>query len=132
MLTMYIHLTRWFWICALFNLVGQVCCLLLYNMVLLTDTHPFFCSASNSLWHSIQLYVIVCWIEYQFDQYPLLNSYLMFFLALQTLDRVVCSTFRYRKAVQLFELTLDHTSSSLNEMWEPTLVNLGHALRKLK
>ncbi|ONL95779.1 Anaphase-promoting complex subunit 6 [Zea mays] len=38
----------------------------------------------------------------------------------------------YRKAVQLFELTLDHTSSSLNEMWEPTLVNLGHALRKLK
>ncbi|RLN19744.1 anaphase-promoting complex subunit 6 [Panicum miliaceum] len=38
----------------------------------------------------------------------------------------------FRKAVQLFELTLDHTSSSLNEMWEPTLVNLGHALRKLK
>jgi len=38
----------------------------------------------------------------------------------------------YRKAVQLFELTLKHTSSSLNEMWEPTLVNLGHALRKLK
>jgi hypothetical protein len=39
---------------------------------------------------------------------------------------------RYQKAVQWFELTLDHTSSSLNEMWEPTLVNLGHALRKLK
>ncbi|GJN08530.1 hypothetical protein PR202_ga26464 [Eleusine coracana subsp. coracana] len=38
----------------------------------------------------------------------------------------------YQKAVQWFELTLDHTSSSLNEMWEPTLVNLGHALRKLK
>lgn len=40
--------------------------------------------------------------------------------------------FRYQKAVQWFELTLEHTSSSLNEMWEPTLVNLGHALRKLK
>ncbi|CAN6301624.1 unnamed protein product [Urochloa humidicola] len=38
----------------------------------------------------------------------------------------------YQKAVQLFELTLGHTSSTLNEMWEPTLVNLGHALRKLK
>ncbi|PNT77785.1 hypothetical protein BRADI_1g68757v3 [Brachypodium distachyon] len=38
----------------------------------------------------------------------------------------------YQNAVQWFELTLDHTSSSLNEMWEPTLVNLGHALRKLK
>uniref|UniRef100_A0A0D9VRN4 Uncharacterized protein n=1 Tax=Leersia perrieri TaxID=77586 RepID=A0A0D9VRN4_9ORYZ len=38
----------------------------------------------------------------------------------------------YQKAVQWFELTLEHTSSSLNEMWEPTLVNLGHALRKLK
>ncbi|XP_062213504.1 anaphase-promoting complex subunit 6-like isoform X3 [Phragmites australis] len=38
----------------------------------------------------------------------------------------------YQKAVQWFELTLDHTSSALNEMWEPTLVNLGHALRKLK
>jgi anaphase-promoting complex subunit 6 len=39
---------------------------------------------------------------------------------------------KYQKAVQWFELTLDHTSSSLNEMWEPALVNLGHALRKLK
>uniref|UniRef100_A0A0E0NS52 Uncharacterized protein n=1 Tax=Oryza rufipogon TaxID=4529 RepID=A0A0E0NS52_ORYRU len=27
----------------------------------------------------------------------------------------------YQKAVQWFELTLEHTSSSLNEMWEPTL-----------
>ncbi|KAM0835883.1 hypothetical protein ACQ4PT_062656 [Festuca glaucescens] len=38
----------------------------------------------------------------------------------------------YQNAVQWFELTLEHTSSSVNEMWEPTLVNLGHALRKLK
>ncbi|KAE8789356.1 anaphase-promoting complex subunit 6 [Hordeum vulgare] len=38
----------------------------------------------------------------------------------------------YQNAVQWFELTLTHTSSSSNEMWEPTMVNLGHALRKLK
>lgn len=29
-------------------------------------------------------------------------------------------------------MTLDCVSSSLSEMWEPTLVNLAHALRKLK
>ncbi|URE47480.1 Tetratricopeptide repeat [Musa troglodytarum] len=39
---------------------------------------------------------------------------------------------RYQKAVQWFEMTLDCVSSSLSEMWEPTLVNLAHALRKLK
>ncbi|XP_072974279.1 anaphase-promoting complex subunit 6 [Typha angustifolia] len=38
----------------------------------------------------------------------------------------------YQKAIQWFEMTLDHIASSLSEMWEPTLVNLGHSLRKLK
>ncbi|KAG6478699.1 hypothetical protein ZIOFF_062143 [Zingiber officinale] len=38
----------------------------------------------------------------------------------------------YQKAVQWFEMTLDCVPSSLSEMWEPTLVNLAHALRKLK
>ncbi|XP_065018940.1 anaphase-promoting complex subunit 6-like isoform X1 [Musa acuminata AAA Group] len=38
----------------------------------------------------------------------------------------------YQKGVQWFEMTLDCVSSSLSEMWEPTLVNLAHALRKLK
>lgn len=38
----------------------------------------------------------------------------------------------YKKAVWWFEQTLSHVSSSLSEMWEPTLVNLAHALRKLK
>nr|CAD1837361.1 unnamed protein product [Ananas comosus var. bracteatus] len=32
----------------------------------------------------------------------------------------------------IFEVTLDYIATSLSEMWEPTLVNLGHALRKLK
>ncbi|URE36288.1 Tetratricopeptide repeat [Musa troglodytarum] len=35
----------------------------------------------------------------------------------------------YQKAVQWFEMTLDCVSSSLSEMWEPTLVNLAHALK---
>ncbi|XP_039126591.1 anaphase-promoting complex subunit 6 [Dioscorea cayenensis subsp. rotundata] len=38
----------------------------------------------------------------------------------------------YPKAVQWFEKTLARVASSLNEMWEPTLVNLAHAQRKLK
>lgn len=38
----------------------------------------------------------------------------------------------YKRAVWWFEKTLLHIASSLSEMWEPTLVNLGHALRKLK
>ncbi|XP_073103970.1 anaphase-promoting complex subunit 6 isoform X2 [Elaeis guineensis] len=38
----------------------------------------------------------------------------------------------YQKAVQWFEMTLDHVACSLSEMWEPTLVNLAHAQRKLK
>lgn len=40
--------------------------------------------------------------------------------------------FRYKKAVWWFEKTLAHVPSSLSEMWEPTVVNLAHALRKLK
>ncbi|PKU79234.1 anaphase-promoting complex subunit 6 isoform X1 [Dendrobium catenatum] len=38
----------------------------------------------------------------------------------------------YPKAVQWFEMTLVNVASSMNEMWEPTLVNLAHAQRKLK
>ncbi|KAG1366329.1 hypothetical protein COCNU_13G001190 [Cocos nucifera] len=38
----------------------------------------------------------------------------------------------YQKAVQWFEMTLDHVASSLSDIWEPTLVNLAHAQRKLK
>ncbi|EPS72438.1 hypothetical protein M569_02320, partial [Genlisea aurea] len=39
----------------------------------------------------------------------------------------------YKKAVRWFEKTLSHVPCSpLTEMWEPTLVNLAHALRKLK
>ncbi|KAK6154269.1 hypothetical protein DH2020_008517 [Rehmannia glutinosa] len=38
----------------------------------------------------------------------------------------------YKKAVWWFEKTLAHVPSSLSEMWEPTVVNLAHALRKLK
>lgn len=38
----------------------------------------------------------------------------------------------YKKAVWWFEKTLAHIPSSLSEMWEPTVVNLAHALRKLK
>ncbi|XP_047307026.1 anaphase-promoting complex subunit 6 isoform X2 [Impatiens glandulifera] len=38
----------------------------------------------------------------------------------------------YRKSVRWFERTLEHAPSPLTEMWEPTLVNLAHALRKLK
>lgn len=40
--------------------------------------------------------------------------------------------FRYKKAVWWFEKTLALIPSSLSEMWEPTLVNFAHALRKLK
>ncbi|XP_058100856.1 anaphase-promoting complex subunit 6 isoform X2 [Magnolia sinica] len=38
----------------------------------------------------------------------------------------------YQKAVRWFEKTLGNIPSSLSEMWEPTLVNLAHAYRKLK
>ncbi|XP_057795977.1 anaphase-promoting complex subunit 6 [Salvia miltiorrhiza] len=38
----------------------------------------------------------------------------------------------YKNAVWWFEKTLANVPSSLSEMWEPTLVNLAHALRKLK
>ncbi|KZV29705.1 anaphase-promoting complex subunit 6 [Dorcoceras hygrometricum] len=38
----------------------------------------------------------------------------------------------YKKAVWWFEQTLSHVSSFLSELWEPTVVNLAHALRKLK
>ncbi|KAL6543324.1 Cell division cycle protein 16 [Orobanche hederae] len=38
----------------------------------------------------------------------------------------------YKKAVWWFEKTLAHVPSSLSEMWEPTVINLAHALRKLK
>lgn len=39
----------------------------------------------------------------------------------------------YQKAIQWFEKTLSHVAaSSLNETWEPTLVNLAHSQRKLK
>ncbi|KAA8526750.1 hypothetical protein F0562_009021 [Nyssa sinensis] len=38
----------------------------------------------------------------------------------------------YKRAVWWFEKTLAHIPSSLSEMWEPTVVNLAHALRKLK
>ncbi|KAK2985477.1 hypothetical protein RJ640_004328 [Escallonia rubra] len=38
----------------------------------------------------------------------------------------------YKKAVWWFENTLAHVPSSSSEMWEPTVVNLAHALRKLK
>ncbi|KAK2638745.1 hypothetical protein Ddye_026540 [Dipteronia dyeriana] len=38
----------------------------------------------------------------------------------------------YNKAVWWFEKTLAHIPSSLSEMWEPTVVNLAHAYRKLK
>ncbi|KAF5204619.1 Cell division cycle 16-like protein [Thalictrum thalictroides] len=38
----------------------------------------------------------------------------------------------YKQAIWWFEKTLSHVPSSLSEMWEPTVVNLAHALRKLK
>ncbi|KAJ6845057.1 anaphase-promoting complex subunit 6 [Iris pallida] len=38
----------------------------------------------------------------------------------------------YQRAVQWFERTLTRIALSLSEMWEPTLVNLAHAQRKLK
>ncbi|KVI10531.1 Tetratricopeptide-like helical, partial [Cynara cardunculus var. scolymus] len=39
---------------------------------------------------------------------------------------------QYKKAVWWFEKTLAHMPSPLNEMWESTVVNLAHSLRKLK
>lgn len=39
---------------------------------------------------------------------------------------------RYTKAVWWFEKTLAQIPSPLGEMWEPTVVNLAHAYRKLK
>ncbi|KAK9085697.1 hypothetical protein Sjap_026108 [Stephania japonica] len=38
----------------------------------------------------------------------------------------------YKRAVWWFEKTLTFVPSSLSEMWEPTLVNLAHAMRKLR
>ncbi|KAK6946621.1 Tetratricopeptide repeat, partial [Dillenia turbinata] len=38
----------------------------------------------------------------------------------------------YKKAVCWFQKTLSLLPSSLSEMWEPTVVNLAHSLRKLK
>ncbi|MFS7984254.1 putative tetratricopeptide-like helical domain superfamily [Helianthus anomalus] len=38
----------------------------------------------------------------------------------------------YNKSVWWFEKTLAHIPSPLSEMWESTVVNLAHALRKLK
>ncbi|PKI52766.1 hypothetical protein CRG98_026841, partial [Punica granatum] len=38
----------------------------------------------------------------------------------------------YDKAVCWFEKTLAHIPSALSEIWEPTVVNLGHVYRKLK
>ncbi|XP_044473852.1 anaphase-promoting complex subunit 6-like [Mangifera indica] len=38
----------------------------------------------------------------------------------------------YNKAVWWFEKTLAPIPSSLSEMWEPTVVNLANAYRKLK
>ncbi|XAR68265.1 hypothetical protein NMG60_11003338 [Bertholletia excelsa] len=38
----------------------------------------------------------------------------------------------YKKAVWWFEKTLALIPSSLSEMWEPTVINLAHALRKLR
>lgn len=66
-----------------------------------------------------------------------------FFLQAKTIcpsDPLVCNELgvvayhmkEYQKAIQWFERTLTHIASSLSEMWEPTLVNLAHAQRKLK
>ncbi|GMY06132.1 anaphase-promoting complex subunit 6 isoform X4 [Fagus crenata] len=38
----------------------------------------------------------------------------------------------YNKAALWFEKTLAHIPSPLSELWEPTVVNLAHAYRKLK
>ncbi|XP_040986800.1 anaphase-promoting complex subunit 6 [Juglans microcarpa x Juglans regia] len=38
----------------------------------------------------------------------------------------------YNKAVWWFEKTLAHIPSPISELWEPTVVNLAHAYRKLK
>ncbi|KAL0680363.1 hypothetical protein Bca4012_008345 [Brassica carinata] len=38
----------------------------------------------------------------------------------------------YGKAVSWFEKTLAHIPSLLTEIWEPTVVNLAHAFRKLR
>ncbi|PON98465.1 N-terminal acetyltransferase A, auxiliary subunit [Trema orientale] len=38
----------------------------------------------------------------------------------------------YNKSVRWFEKTLAHIPSPLSEMWEPTVINLAHACRKLK
>jgi hypothetical protein len=70
--------------------------------------------------------LVACWIKYHsYDIFCV--CFLLFVTWYSCLFNV-----RYQNAVQWFELTLEHASSSVNEMWEPTLVNLGHALRKLK
>ncbi|XP_078177095.1 anaphase promoting complex 6 isoform X1 [Carex rostrata] len=38
----------------------------------------------------------------------------------------------YEKAAEWLELALDNLAFPLSELWEPTLVNLAHSLRKLK
>ncbi|GMH25574.1 hypothetical protein Nepgr_027417 [Nepenthes gracilis] len=38
----------------------------------------------------------------------------------------------YKKAAWWFEKTLAHVPTSITETWEPTIVNLAHALRKLE
>ncbi|XP_077227444.1 anaphase promoting complex 6 isoform X2 [Tasmannia lanceolata] len=53
-------------------------------------------------------------------------------LVYNELGVVAYHTKEYQKAVRWFEETLAHVPSPLCEMWEPTLVNMAHALRKLK
>ncbi|KAK1321426.1 Anaphase-promoting complex subunit 6 [Acorus calamus] len=53
-------------------------------------------------------------------------------LVYNELGVVAYHTKEYQKAVRWFEKTLASISYSLSEMWEPTLVNFAHALRKLK
>ncbi|KAJ8422597.1 hypothetical protein Cgig2_022659 [Carnegiea gigantea] len=47
-------------------------------------------------------------------------------------DFVVSIFPMYQKAVQWFEKTLVTIPTSINEMWESTIVNLAHTYRKLK
>lgn len=66
-----------------------------------------------------------------------------FFLQAKTIcssDPLVCNELgvvayhmkEYKKAVRWFEKTLANIPSSMNATWEPTIVNLAHAYRKLK
>lgn len=73
------------------------------------------------------LKVVVVMVYWQLD-----NNFFRAFP--KTLIVIFYSNFlsRFQKAIQWFEKTLTHIASSLSEMWEPTLVNLAHAQRKLK